>query len=78
MQNENEKSYTQMSVQELRDGIAAVLRPDSVSRTPEGNTQSPDELRAAYILAKRTDQITPDDRLFLAQGIAEFERTRNL
>lgn len=39
----------------------------------EKNNQSADELRAAAILRKKTDQWTAEDRAFIAQGIAEWK-----
>lgn len=78
MANENQKSYQDMNAQELRAGINAVLKGDSAPLNPEGSTATPDELRAQFILAKKAGDITASERQFLAQGIAEFERTRNL
>jgi hypothetical protein len=36
------------------------------------NNLSPDELRAQWILQKRADQITPDERTWLAAEIAKW------
>jgi hypothetical protein len=39
----------------------------------DDKTLTPDELRAAQILKKRTDQLTPEDRTFLAAEIAKWQ-----
>lgn len=63
--------------EQLRAELAAFQNtPESVPLTP-GATLSPEELRANYILQKRTDQLTPEDKLFLARNIAIWEATRN-
>ena len=36
-----------------------------------------DELRMAAIMRKRTDQLTTDDKAFLAAGIAQWKRDNN-
>jgi hypothetical protein len=44
---------------------------------PQKDTRTPDELRMAAIMKKRTDQLTADDKLFLAAGIAQWRLENN-
>ena len=43
------------------------------NNTQKSNQDNADELRMAAIMRKRTDQLTPDDRAFLAAGIAQWK-----
>lgn len=61
--------------EQLRAELAAYQNTqESVPLTPGA---SPEELRVAYILRKRADQMTADDRSVLAKHIALWEAHRN-
>ena len=65
--------FDDMTPEQLRAELAKFQKPDSGLPTPGANTQSADELRTAFILAKKTE-LTQDEKDFLRDGILSWNR----
>jgi hypothetical protein len=63
--------------EQLRAELAAFNKPQEANTESLTPGASADELRVEFILRKRADQVTADDRLFLARNIAIWEANRN-
>jgi hypothetical protein len=68
--------FDDMTPQQLREKLAKFQNPDSGVRNQQEDTRSPDELRTAFILAKKTP-LTEDDKTHLRNGIISWEQHRN-